>query len=77
MARLVDAGNRVVCGPTGGCIAHGATGRQVQLVRDGNVYTLGMPLPPEPEGDAGKTDEEESEPSEDALAPGFARPERR
>ena len=51
VARLVDAGNRVVFGPTGGFIAHVATGCRVQLVRDGNVYTLGMHLPPEPEDD--------------------------
>ena len=49
VARLVDAGNRVVFGPTGGFIVHVATGRKVQLVRDGNVYTLDMHLTPEPE----------------------------
>ena len=48
VARLVDAGNRTVFGPTGGFIAHAATGRKVQLVRGGNVYTLDMHLPPEP-----------------------------
>ena len=45
VARLVDAGNRVVFGPTGGFIAHVATGRKVQLVRDGNVYLLDMRVP--------------------------------
>ena len=53
VARLVDAGNRVVFGPTGGFIAHVATGRRVQLVRDGNVYTLDMHLPPDPEEEGG------------------------
>ena len=48
-----------------------ATGRKVQLVRDGNVYTLDMHLAPEQE-------EEERKPPEEAEAPeaGLARPER-
>ena len=61
----------------GGFIAHVATGHRVQLVRGGNVYTLDMHLPPEPEGEEGKKEEEENEPSEDAPASVFARPERR
>ena len=77
VARLVDAGNRVVFGPTGGFIAHVATGRRVQLVRDGNVYALEMHLPPEEE-------EKEERPAKDRSerdrpekpAPGFARQER-
>ena len=77
MARLVDAGNRVVFGPTGGFIAHVATGRRVQLVRDGNVFTLDMHLPPEPEGEKGQEKAEEAQGPEDAAAPGFARPEGR
>ena len=47
VARLVDAGNRVVFGPSGGFIAHMAAGRRVELVRGGNVYTLDMHLAPE------------------------------
>ena len=77
VARLVDAGNRVVFGPTGGFIAHVATGRRVQLVRDGNVFTLDMHLPPEPEGEKGQEKAEEAQGPEDAAAPGFARPEGR
>ena len=46
MARLVGAGNRVVFEPSGGSITHVATGRCVQLLRDGNVYALDMHLPP-------------------------------
>ena len=89
VARLVDAGNRVVFGPTGGFIAHVATGRKVQLVRDGNVYTLDMHLTPEPEeeGREGKgRDGAEEEQEEQAAAaarsenssegPGFTRQER-
>ena len=53
-----------------------ATGRRVQLVRDGNVYTLAMHLPPEPEGKEGQ-EAEEATPAEEAAAPGFARPEGR
>ena len=49
VARLVDAGNRVVFEPSGGSITHVATGRCVRLTRDGNVYALDMHLPPEPE----------------------------
>ena len=42
VARLVDAGNRVYFGPTGGYIAHLATGRRLPLVREGNSYVLDM-----------------------------------
>ena len=45
VARLVDAGHRVYFGPTGGFIAHIATGRRLPLTRDGNAYTLEMLLP--------------------------------
>ena len=83
VARLVDAGNRVVFGPTGGFIAHAATGRRVQLVRDGNVYTLDMHVTPEQEeeGRAGKgrDDAEEEPPLEhdnSSEGPGVTRPER-
>ena len=77
VVRLVDAGNRVVFGPTGGFIAHVATGRRVQLVRDGNVYTLDMHLPPEPAGEKGQKEVEVTHGPEDAPTAGFARPERR
>ena len=87
VARLVDAGNRVVFGPTGGFIVHVATGRKVQLVRDGNVYTLDMHLTPEPEeeGREGSGDAEEEREEQAAAAarsenssvgPGFTRQER-
>ena len=46
VARRVDAGNRVDFGPMGGHITHLATGRRAQLVRDGNIFTLDMHLPP-------------------------------
>ena len=42
VARLVDDGNRVHVGPTGGYIAHLATGRRLPLVREGNSYVLDM-----------------------------------
>ena len=76
VARLVDAGNRVTFGPTGGFIVNVATGRRVQLARDGNVYTLAMHLPPEPEGVESR-EAGEAKPAEEAAAPGFARPEGR
>ena len=76
VARLVDAGHRVTFGPTGGFITHVASGRRVQLARDGNVYTLAMHLPPEPEGKGGQ-EAGEAKPVGEAPASGFARPEGR
>ena len=76
VARLVDAGNRATFGPTGGFITHVASGRRVQLARDGNVYTLAMHLPPEPEGKEGQ-ETGEAKPVGEAPASGFARPEGR
>ena len=75
VARLVDAGNRVVFGPTGGFIFHVATGRKVQLVRGGNASTLGMHLFTRAGGGWGHA---EGCPEEQpAPAPGFARQDHR
>ena len=46
-----------------------AAGRRAQLVRDGNVYSLAMHLPPEPAGKESQHEAEETRPSEDASAP--------
>ena len=64
VARLVDAGNRVVFEPSGGSITHVATGRSVQLLRDGNVYALDMHIPPALE----EEEEQQRRPVEVTLA---------
>ena len=52
VARLVDAGNQVYFGPSGGYIAHLATGRKLPLVREGNSYILDMEVEEEKEASA-------------------------
>ncbi len=49
VAKLADAGNRVVIDAAGGRIEHCASGRTVRLIRDGNVFVLGMYVVDDPE----------------------------
>ena len=70
VARLVDAGNQVHVGPSGGGIAHLATGRRLPLVREGNSYILDMEVEEEQELHGADAPEREE-------SSGFARQERR
>ena len=64
VAKLADAGNRVVFDDKGGYVENVRSGRRVRLQRDGNVFVLDMHI-------VQPTEEEE-----DRKATGFARQER-
>ena len=70
VARLCDAGFRVVFDKEGGRIRHVKTGREIPLPRVGNCYVMDMHVP-------AKSEEEErkQENSEGMSASAFQRPE--
>ena len=77
VARLVDAGNRVYFGPTGGHIAHLATGRKLPLVREGNSYVLDMEVEEEQELHGANAPDHGANAPELEGQSGFVRQERR
>ena len=77
VARLVDAGNRVYFGPTGGYIAHLATGRKLPRVREGNSYVLDMEVEEELELHGANAPNHGASAPEREGQSGFVRQERR
>ena len=71
VARMADAGNKVVMEKNGGYVEHVATGKRIALLREGNVFVLDMHLDdPAPEEDRGGT------PAKPPPPAGFTRRER-